>query len=178
MKMINIDDVWTMAIEPRQALRDTDIRYTHYMRNFLDTPEEFLVGYSKTCLMFSKSLPDDVILKYENMFKKFAKAKVLDSRLQNTRIEAIKKKFGKQGETAAIKLFNACHGISNTKRTQKEKTSLFFYLSGEDREKLLALREMSKMNGLSENQFARLLLQKELKRLLPDVPAHGELIQP
>ena len=110
------------------------------------------------------------------MFRKFAKAKALDSRGQDTRLEAIKKKFGKQGETAAIRLFNACHGISNTKRTQKD--SLFFYISGEDSEKLLALRKMNKMNGLSENQFARLLLQKELKRLLPDVPAHGELIQP
>lgn len=172
MKINSIDDVATIAMEPYQALRNPHIRHLHYMRNYLDTPEQFLVGYHKGTLVFSNQIPENEIVKYEKLFRNYAKAKTLDSRGQETRLNAIIKRFGKQGETAAMKLFEDCHKNKKTgKKQRNSKDYLYIWLSDADRQRLLEAQETNDKSGMTENQFARLLLERELKRLFPETQA-------
>ena len=63
--------------------------------------------------------------------------------------------------------------IHKLKKTGKKKSTdyLYIYLSDADRERLFAAQETSGANDLTENQFARQLLERELKRLFPETPA-------
>lgn len=172
MKIKTIDDVITLALEPYQALRNPHIRHSHYMRNYLDNPEQFLIGYYGGSLIFSNKIPENEIVKYEKLFRNYAKAKALDSRGQDTRLKAITKRFGKQGETAAMKLFEDCHKNQKTgKRQRNSKDYLYIWLSDADRQRLLEAQEAHGQRGLTENQFARQLLERELQRLFPETPA-------
>ena len=109
MKINDIRDIAIVRMEPERALRNPHFRYQHYMRCYLDRPEDFLVGYSGHSLIFSDIFSYTEIDEYEKLFKNFAKAKELDSRGQATRMKKISKIFGKQGVLAARKMFKNCH---------------------------------------------------------------------
>ena len=49
-----------------------------------------------------------------------------------------------------------------------------FYLSDKDAERLFALKAQQGADDLTGNEFARRLLEDELKRLLPTLPDDGE----
>ena len=175
MKVNSIKDVATLCMRPEQALRNPHIRYLHYMRNYLDYPEEFLVGYHGGILIFSDRFTRDEISEHEKLLKNFAKAKFLNSRGQDTRLKKIRKIFGKQGETAAMSLFKDCHKNLQTGKTKREKSEyLQIYLSDDDIERLFAIKENSSIGDLTPSQLAKRLLEIELQRLLPDLPARGE----
>lgn len=170
MRINNIDDIITLRMEPERALKLPKIRYQHFMRCYLDHSDDFLVGYCKGSLIFSDRFTYSEIEKHEKLFRNFAKAKDLDSRGQETRMNKIKKIFGKQGEAAAMNLFADIHKL---KRTGKKQSTdyLYVYLSDADREKLFAAQKNCGANDLTENQFARQLLERELQRLFPETPA-------
>ena len=49
-------------------------------------------------------------------------------------------------------------------------TEFSFYLSGEDTDRLFAIKDLQGRRDLTGNEFARMLLEDELWRLFPAVP--------
>lgn len=53
-------------------------------------------------------------------------------------------------------------------------TELNFYLSSEDMERLFAVKDLQGKEDLTGNQFAKELLERELKYLFPEAPKYDE----
>lgn len=61
-------------------------------------------------------------------------------------------------------------GGGQANRTGGNMTEFTFYLSAEDTDRVFAIKELQGAADLTANEFARQLLQQELRRLFPAVP--------
>ena len=57
---------------------------------------------------------------------------------------------------------------------EEEMTEFYFSLHGTDVDRLYAIKELQGEEKLTGNEFARLLLERELRRLFPSTPAFDD----
>lgn len=119
MRINDVREIAAIRMKPGEALKNPRIRYQHYIKCGFDYPEEFIIGFDGLTLVFSDRFPCSKIAEYEKLFKDYAKGRTLDSKRQAARMKTISKRFGKQGELTALKMFNCCH---SGRQAGKERT--------------------------------------------------------